>query len=534
MRLFNFVKKPIYIRPLYLIYSFNLIVLFGVVFGFLPREMLLAGAALVLFYCLLMPLKDSILFFLASIPFFVALPLASNFDALNLWRVAILIIFGRFFFKKFPLKLWRQKNFWAFLPKRIWQRLSEHKIELWAMVYFGVMFLSILVAYNKVAALKRFLYIGEMALIYPLVLYIARSKPVLKQIIKVLIFSAVLVLIIGVGQWAMTYSASLNGFWDWWADHFSYNFYGQHLAGIVKHANTWFSYYPGRAPTLRMFSSFTDSHSFALYLLLVSPLLLWQILKNYLNKNKKWPLIISGIILFIAFQLAIMLSGTRGIWISVSVPLVFSFMLIVKRKGIFLGKFIFKALVIFLLMLPVSSLVLSVPQFQIQMRDHQTIDKSLALERLKTVVDLNETSNKGRIYIWRKSAEALLHYPILGVGIGNFPVVLGQDPVLQKAGSTAHNVYLNSGVEMGILGLIAIVMVFYEILKLCWRHKNCSFNGGDKMRCLPFVLGFYFLWAFTYSLFDIALFDARVMMVFVAEIAVIMVIAWNPKEKTAA
>ena len=531
MTFFQFLKKPIYVRPLYLLYIFNLIILFGIVFGALPRDFILGDAFLILLFLSLMSLQDGIIFFLASIPFFVALPLGCNFDALNLWRLAILILFGRLFFRKFPFSLWFKKRFWRELPQKIYERLRSHQIELWVVIYLTLMLLSVLVAHDKIIALKRFFYLSEMVLVYPLIINIAHHKNVLREIVKAFLFSVGLVLLIGFGQLVLTYFMSLGSFWDWWVDHFSYNFYGQHLAQIVKHANTWFSYYSGRPPTLRMFSTFTDSHSFALYLLLASPLLLWRIFRDWLQRHKKPFLTASLIGFFGMIQLAIMLSGTRGIWISVALPLLVSFFLLFSKTKKLIGKFIFGGLILFLIMLPLSSLVLSVPQFKIQTQDHQVVDKTLALKRLSTVVDLNETSNKGRLYIWKKSIQAILRYPLLGVGIGNFPVVLGQKPILQKAGSTAHDVYLNSGVEMGIFGLVAIVMIFYQILRLCWRSRiNYSEQNKDTF-WLPFILGFYFLWVFVYSLFDVALFDARVMMFFAAEVA--MVVAITTKKQAA-
>jgi O-antigen ligase len=514
----QFLKKPIIIKPLYLLYIFNLIVLFGIVFGFLPREVILGSAFLIFFYLFLMKLEDGILFFLSSIPFFVALPVSRNFDSLNIWRIAILILFFRFLSIQFPLKLLFNPDFFKNLFQKVWNRFKENKLELWTVLYFLLAALSIFVATDKIIALKRLFYIFQMALVYPLTLYLMRNRAFLKKAIKYLFASSFFVFLIGICQLIFAYFASLGHFWGWWTWRVAHTFYGDNLANIVARANTWFSYYPGRSPTLRIFSTFTDSHSFALYLVFASPLLLWLIIRRFLKTKKIGAVLVLQSVIFILMQFSIALSGTRGIWISIGAPLIVAIYFVFRNKKDNLSKFVLGSLLIFILMLLLSSFFLSIPQFNVK----DKADGALTIRRLKSIIDLEETSNQGRLFIWRESLKSITKHPFLGVGIANFPVILEQDILLQKAGSTAHNVYLNSAVEMGILGMILIVMIFYEILKKCWicfkkQNKN-SFN------ILGALLGFYFLWAFAYCLFDIALFDARVMMFFAAEVALITTI----------
>ncbi len=511
----SFFKKNIFVNPLYLLYIFNLIILFGIVFGFLPREVILGSAFLIFFYLFLMKIEDGILFFLASLPFFVALPVSRGFDSLNIWRIAILILFYRFLLAQFPFISLSKPDFFKNLLQKAWSRLKKNKLELWTLLYFLLVTLSIFVATDKIVALKRFFYIFQMILIYPLALHLARDKKLFKKGIKYLFASSFLVFLIGLCQLIFAYFTSLGHFWGWWTWHVSLTFYGNNLANIVARANTWFSYYEGRSPTLRVFSTFTDSHSFALYLVLASPLLLWLIAIRFLKSKKIDAVLIFQGIVFLLIQFSIALSGTRGIWISVGIPLIVATYLVLKNRRNNIFKFALSSLLIFILALLLSSLFLSVPQFNGQ----DKTDSALTLKRLRSIIDLTETSNQGRLFIWKESIKSIAKHPFLGVGIGNFPVILEQDVLLQKAGSTAHNIYLNSAVEMGILGMILIIMIFYEILKKCWAGLKKPQN--DSLSILKIFLGFYFLWVFTYCLFDVALFDARVMMFFVAEVTIL-------------
>jgi len=472
-----------------------------------------------------MKLEDSILFYLLTIPLFVALPVSRGFDSLNIWRIAILILFIRYLAQQFPLRILFKIDFWKKLPKKIWLHLNNNKLELWTVLYFVLALISVLVAFDKGSAIRRLFYVGQMILVYPLVLHVLRKNNLTKKLIKYLLASSLFIFIAGIFQLILSYFTSLGHFWGWWTWKVAQTFYGTDLANIVSGANTWFSYSPGRSPRLRLFSTMTDSHSFALYLVLATPILLWFIVSRYL-KNKKVDaiLILQGTVLCL-MQFFIALSGTRGVWISVAAPIAIAIYLLIKKEGRNITKIVLVALSSFIIMLLVSSLFLSISQFNAK----DKTDNTLTLKRLKSIFDIEETSNQGRLFIWKKSVESIIKRPFLGVGIGNFPVVLEQDVLLQKAGSTAHNVYLNSGAEMGILGLMLNVLIFYEILKRCYfffKKKNT-----DSHSLLVAFLGFYFLWVFVYCLFDVAIFDARVMMFFAAEVAIVFSLSILDKKK---
>ena len=82
------------------------------------------------------------------------------------------------------------------------------------------------------------------------------------------------------------------------------------------------------------------------------------------------------------------------------------------------------------------------------------LDSDLLSKRVRSIINFGETSNKERIRIWKLSLESIKNHPLLGVGIGNFPVVLNQDLSLAKAGSSAHNIYLQIAAELGIPALL--------------------------------------------------------------------------------
>lgn len=114
----------------------------------------------------------------------------------------------------------------------------------------------------------------------------------------------------------------------------------------------------------------------------------------------------------------------------------------------------------------------------------------------------------------------MIQHPILGVGIGNFPVVLEQDIELAKAGSSAHNIYLQIGAELGIPALLTALAFFWLIFKNIYdkfRSSSASFDQlffGALLITIP--------WMYGYLMTDAALFDERAFLMFSAVCATIL------------
>jgi O-antigen ligase len=179
-------------------------------------------------------------------------------------------------------------------------------------------------------------------------------------------------------------------------------------------------------------------------------------------------------------------------------------------------------MMIFIALIPIASVFTAIPQF----REYGG-DASLVLKRLASILNLDEMSNQGRIYIWKKSFESFKKYPLLGIGAGNFPVVLEQDVALAKAGSSAHNLYLNFLVESGIFAFVLVILIILEILSIIFSILKT--NLSLEKRKLITAIFVFLIWIFGYSLFDIALMDERVFLLFLTILGLILAIKRNPK-----
>jgi len=516
-----------FFNPLNIVFLCQLFGVFLIAFGWAPRELALFIAGLLLIFIIFWPLSESLLLVARSIPFFIALPLTDSFDSFNTWRLITLVVFIKWFLQERVLErifsFFRRKKFWLYF----WQR---YQAEFWLFLFFFISFLSLISALDPVAGLKRIIYFLNISFLFVVVKDFIRTENYLFRILKNIILGGSLIIFIGLAQFVSAYFMSINDFLNFWAGQVSLGFYGTNWSKIVIRANTWFAYSFGSFLNLRLFSTMTSSHTFPLYLLMVAPCLLTLLLfsqkvhphifcdrrKCDTQKKSDWKINkkekIGFLILLILLLECVFLSCTRGIWVSI----IFSFLaagyLFWQTKEKF-EKWIIKrivfSLILFLLLFSLSIPLFKIPQFK---QKHLTQTEELViLKRLKSTLDLQEKSNRGRIFIWEKTLNSIFQHPWLGVGIGNFPVVLNQEIKLAKAGSSAHNLYLHIAAEIGLLGLVVFLLFLKEILQACRQifQSNSLFLkifGGTT-----FV---YFFWILGYNLTDAAMFDGRVFLLF--------------------
>ncbi len=73
--------------------------------------------------------------------------------------------------------------------------------------------------------------------------------------------------------------------------------------------------------------------------------------------------------------------------------------------------------------------------------------------------------------------------------------------------------------EMGILGLMVLLLIFWQILKTSWQVFR---NSEDKLyKFFAGVFVVYFIWVLGYSLFDVVLLNDKVLMIFVVAVGIL-------------
>ncbi|MCK5085442.1 O-antigen ligase family protein, partial [Candidatus Parcubacteria bacterium] len=347
-----------------------------------------------------------------------------------------------------------------------------------------------------------------------------------------------IIVFIGYFQFVLTFFITLSQFWYFWTDNVIKAFYGQNLSHLLSYSNTWFSYYKSLPPTLRMFSVLPDSHSFAMIIIISTPVILSSLF-FYMGKKKKYMSIA-----LIFFLLAIFFSGSRGAWVGSIFALaaglflflfssirtknnsrsekirlaILEFVKLLKSKvgfnfniennSKYYSKLIAFSVLLFFVLMPVSSLILKQNQETQIMRSNISLseeDKSnfSMFERAFSITDFSETSNKGRLQIWQETLVSINEKPFFGVGIGNFNYVLGENSAALKKGSSAHSIYFDIAAEIGIFGLIIFLFLIMEILKMAYTLYFKMEKKYLKIFAGSFFV--YFTWICAYSLFDVVI-----------------------------
>ena len=511
--IFMLTKVKKFLTPAKIILLIEAATVFLAAFGLIPKEAVLFLSGLLLFYFLFAPTSQAVLIFIASVPLFVALPFSAGFDHMANWRLFALAIFLAWFCRR---GFWRFSFWRAKLKQPLFTNFNVFEILGW--LFFGSLLVSLLASVDLIAGLKKIAFLVNIFLLYPVVKdLLRRYKNFWQRLLRVLGVAVFWVLLVGLVQLVFVFFRPLFVFWQYWAGRFVDAFYGSGLAKLLSFSNTWFAYNDVQPPTLRLFSVFPDSHSFALFLILTLPAL---IVLGYFSA-KKWIKRITLLLVGGAF-LGIVLSGSRGAWLSFIVAAgvaLLIFLLVTDRRPLALTNIL--VLVIFL---GTFGLSLIYPSTLFWAQSYQTgegdMTGSLAfLKRVKSISDTRELSNHGRLQIWESSVKSVAEHPLLGVGVGNFPVVLGEDFSVLKRGASAHNLFLDFGAESGVLSMVLLLFIFLEIFKMIWR---VFLRTADKKIALLFISFFiYIAWALGYSLFDVVLLNDKVLLIFVVSLAII-------------
>ncbi len=524
----------------FVIFLTELAVIFLVIFGFAPREALLFLTGLLIFYFIFSPLEDSLWVFVASIPLFIALPITESFDRMANWRILLVVLFFVWLVKFVILRpkdegshglITFSARFFASI------RMTFGYLEYLTAVFLIIGALSLFVADDIWVGAKKIIFLINIFLLFLIVRNLsAINKKIIPKLANALKVAIGSTLIIGFVQLLAVFFIPLHLFWQFWARQVIPVFYGQNLSDLLSYSNTWFSYYAYQPPTLRMFSVFPDSHSFAFFCILATPFLLAMIFLR--QKREKWKLLFNYFLLT-ACLMAIIFSGSRGAWVSALGALVVFLLGILlfysptvrSKTDFFIPKnfekwkkkiqLVLGCLITFFLLFPISSGILLLSQ-KAQMGESLKMEKISLFERARSIADFAETSVKGRLEIWQRTADSIMMRPVLGVGIGNYPFIINEKMSSVKKGASAHNLYLDVASEMGIFALLVLLAVFWQIFKKFWLvfQDKESLNSPNLQAWASFFI-LALVWILGYSLFDVILLNDKVFLFFMANLALL-------------
>ncbi len=476
----------------------------------------------------ILPRVNALGLFLLSLPFMIALPgvYISALVGMPMWRLLVIWLFV-VALAKYVIDLTRAgskgrdfsitreiKTFWK-ERLQVWDK--------WLLVLLGLGVLSLLVARYPTHGLKQIIFIINIYLLYLIYLLVVETSEHYKSLLLYLKYSLLITVLLGFVQYVLSLFYTPYYFWQYWATLVSSSYYGKSLAEVLAYSNSWFSA-DGGGQSLRMFGILQDTHAFSVIVIFALAFFLAKSFSKEIFKSWKFWL---GLV---ALCFAIIASGTRGVWLSMLAPAVVVIFLMIHYKVRVLAilPLISYGLVIILFVLsPFISMGLN------WVRTVNSDDNFL--ERAGSIYDLDESSNVGRLEIWKSSLDYAIHHP-LGTGYGNFissiadtknesfEQVADQKNLrfnLPQKFITAHSLYLHLLVELGLLGLMAFGAIWLGFFKKVWTYlRSVKFESTDQSQLL-LNIGLALIWLLAYGLFDVTILNERVLLYLMALMAVV-------------
>lgn len=406
----------------------------------------------------------------------------------------------------------------SFNKKQIKQFAIDYKIEIGATAILIFALLSLIGSPNFGSGLKRIAYYLNIFIFYLVIAYGMESAKDIKKVLKGLFSAIIVFLSIGFIQLIVFLASDHNKFWKFWASNTITALYGKSLGDFLSFNNSWFAFSGSGATSLRMFSFLPGSLAFAMVMIMgiAAPLSFLFVEKD--TRLKKILLWIT-----LAFlMLGVILSGSRGAWLSAAagIFIILAIAALKKTAGedrkIYIKKVLF-VFVLFGLLFPLSPLFLGTKDIG-----------TSSLGRITTIKDMEEVSNKTRLEIWKTSLKSIVKHPLLGVGLTNFSAegeIFGKD---RK--TTSHNIFLYAAAEIGMpASLIMLALYFF----LVWDAAAGFFESDDKFLKMLFLSSAVaFSWILGYSLIIDELLNAdRATLIFVSLAGIIYAARRIQKQK---
>lgn len=293
-------------------------------------------------------------------------------------------------------------------------------------------FLSSLLSSNRLFSVASCLYqIGECAIVYFLMRFYLKTPTQWKYYIYAMLVSSLIVALIGIYQYIFITEIQMHTWVD--ADKFP---------NLMR----------------RMYSTLMNPNLYGAYLLIILSAIGSFVLKFI--QLKKWKKLIYIGILGVVLLISMILTYSRGIWISFACIILF-WGIIVNRKLLWT-----------LLLIPI------VLYFY-----HGEVGS-----RLWSLFSGSDTSVALRWALWDSTTYMIADHPLWGVGWNTFQLeypsynyFIQDSEVLMYH---AHNMILNISAEAGILGMVFFMLILGTHLWSMYRKKEKYHTSSYRSECI--------------------------------------------------
>lgn len=341
---------------------------------------------------------------------------------------------------------------WRTRAVALWRARWFHCVVVISLLlYLAVVCLSALVATQRTATAKEVLKWSEVFVVAACTVWLASTPRRVSALIWAMIAAGALAALVGLGQWAADGGDLATG--------------GQ----------------------IRVVGTFAQPNPFAAYMNLALPLAAALALFAR-DRRERWVAGAACVILFAAEYLA----HSRGALLGLVGALAVIAALGWRRER--------QAIIAACVAIPALALVWVAGLIPARITTAVTNQFHVAGTTICGQVDARDFSTVERIAHWVAGVRMFAAHPILGVGAGNYSVAYPQFACADWPTPLghAHNYYINTAAELGVIGLAAFLALVGCALALGWRAahrgpavdnaKNVVFGFGATPRALAIGL----------------------------------------------
>ncbi|NLW40858.1 MAG: polymerase [Tissierellia bacterium] len=235
-----------------------------------------------------------------------------------------------------------------------------------------------------------------------------------------------------------------------------YGFY-QYRVGVEMEAR-WLDAANNPDVTTRIYSVFGNPNILAEYLIMMIPIsisLFW-----FSKKIHKKAIFLATTLILL---LAVVLTYSRGGWIGLAFG-IFVFVLLIEKR-------------LFLAAIPLSlGAIYFLPQS--------------IINRILSIANFADSSNSYRLRMWVITLEIIRDHWLVGVGFGHLPFKETFETYIRTMPTFhAHNTYLETMAEMGILGFIIFVILLFILFKYSINKLVRGENSYIKTMAIGVISG---------------------------------------------
>jgi len=345
--------------------------------------------------------------------------------------------------------LWLFKRVLGYRSESLWGMFPRTELNKALAIFILVNLLSVILSVNLGLSLRAF-FGKELKFlaIYFMLVETINSKKRLKYFFIVFVLVVIMML----------------------ADS-AFQYYGK--GDFLRH--TW---------TTRLSASFKSPNGFAGWLVVIIPLTLGLFFNI---KVKNIPLRILFFILSALLSLCLIMTYTRGAWLSFAVGLLLMIFYIIKNASFKIRMFYFS------LAVSVGAIFFILPQpiktklFNLRLSNYYGV--APIGNRFSSLLEMDDGSTPIRLNLWKEAVRITADYPLTGCGLNTYSIVARNYKSFPRGGVYPHNSYLQMSAETGLFGLAAFLWVLLTFLMTGLRQLDKKYNALF-LGALSGILGF--------------------------------------------